>query len=395
VVAQRILYYSLVLLSAPTEGAVLVNPPEPITHRVQVQPIIAQDAAGTAAVFFGNPTEEAYIREQVNAIWAQVGVRVDWLAPVVYPSAFALDGWPANYTTVARPTGDLGAIINGAGVPPKSANAIVLNVFFVDVVPAFSRTSPYTSNGYARIDANGMAVHVGEELLAFIGGRDVIAGVFAHEIGHNLGLDHTANGGDNLMSPNGTSDRLTASQKAIIFTNNGGIDGYDFLQPVAAASNYSQWASAQRLVGGATDDDDGDGIPHVVEFMLGLQGRKADGLPVPVATRSGITWTLPKASGALADGLVYAVEVSADGTRWVPAGSAGSGSIVASDGDGALVVEYSGAGGGGLLRMAVALPANLSGESSTFIPLEVAAALDAGRVIRETACGCAQCASAP
>jgi len=52
----------------------------------------------------------------------------------------------------------------------------------------------------------------------------------AHEIGHNLGLPHVANGGPNLMSPSGNTDQLTADQFSTIFTDNQFfIDGFDLL----------------------------------------------------------------------------------------------------------------------------------------------------------------------
>jgi hypothetical protein len=49
-------------------------------------------------------------------------------------------------------------------------------------------------------------------LLGFAQGLDVIAGVVAHEIGHNLGLDHLGDDLPNLMSPGGTTEQLDASQ---------------------------------------------------------------------------------------------------------------------------------------------------------------------------------------
>jgi hypothetical protein len=39
----------------------------------------------------------------------------------------------------------------------------------------------------------------------------------SHEIGHNFGLEHTEKGSDNLMSPGGTSTRLTEKQRKQMF----------------------------------------------------------------------------------------------------------------------------------------------------------------------------------
>ena len=55
----------------------------------------------------------------------------------------------------------------------------------------------------------GIGLHVGDNLLGFQGGRDVVARVAAHEIAHNLGLFHTPMPG-NLLSDSGTD--LTADQ---------------------------------------------------------------------------------------------------------------------------------------------------------------------------------------
>ncbi len=64
---------------------------------------------------------------------------------------------------------------------------------------------------------SGIAQFVGDNLLTFQGGHDVISRVVAHEIGHNLGLQHTADSIGNLMSPGGTTAQLTPTQIDAIF----------------------------------------------------------------------------------------------------------------------------------------------------------------------------------
>ena len=312
--------------------------PVTVTHRVQIQPIRVKKTDGTTATSFGGSSETAYIQQQINRVWAQVGVRIDWLPFTEYTSNFAYQG-SGNYSVNNRPSADLNTIVNAAGAPPKSSNAIVINMFFVEIVPAFPHLDDNYANGYAFIDSNGITMHVGEELLTFPEGLDVIAGVAAHEIGHNLGLDHYTLTDDNLMNASGGSaDYLTNGQKTTVFTNNTGTDGFEFLQ-VVPASNYSQWATTNGLTGGPEGDHDRDGIANVIEFMLGLNPNASSVLPVPVRAANGLTWTLPKNASAVADGLAYQVQSGITLGSWINAGAAGSGSTVVTNNASTLVVR--------------------------------------------------------
>ena len=337
---------------------VVVNPPQAITHRIEIQPIRTRKAAGATATIFGLSVEETYIKAQVDRVWAQAGVRIDWLPAVDYTNDFAYDGSPDDYSSTPRPDGHLDMIVNSAGSPPKSANPVVLDMFFVEIVPGFEQLPANAANGDAFSDRNGAAIHVGDDLPGFEGGRDVVAKIAASLIGLNLGLGETA--GDNLMNSGGTSGRLTPAQKPIIFTNNTGVDGFDLLQPLPS-SEYSQWAASNAVTGGPAADDEGDGIPNVIEFMFNLNPKAFSLLPQPVASAAGLTWTLPKRQEALDDGLVYQVETSVNFQSWAAAGSAGSGSTIPQNDASTLVVHLDPGAIARFMRLNISIPPDLAG----------------------------------
>ena len=344
------------LCQVDASAAVAVNPPLAITHRVEVQPIRVRTVGGAAATTMGTAAEEAYIKEQINRIWAQAGVRIEWLPVVDYTNNFAYNGAPGNYQSTVRPIGEFNTIVGNAPSPPASASAAVLNMFFVEIVPGFQLLGEYNASGLGFVDDNGVTVYVGRNLLGFESGRDVIASVIAHEIGHNLGLSHVSLP-DNLMAPGGGEERLTAEQKATIFTNNSGADGYDLLRPWT--SNYRRWVAANRVSENSTGDDDRDGISNVIEFMFNLNPKAASVLPQPVLSAAGLTWSLPRSQAALDDGLVVEVEVSDSLRTWAAAGAAGSGSTVVEDSAVMLAVRLDAGAARRYMRLNIVVPQGL------------------------------------
>ena len=365
-------WFPLIGLSLSANAEVVVEPAQTITRRVQVQPIrVTKAAGGPVADTFGDATSDAYIKQQINRIYAQIGVRIDWLPMNEYTNAFAYDGSPTNYTSTPRPTGHLNTILSSAPVPPKSSNAIVLNMFFVEIVPGFQKLGENFANGLALLDSNGSTMQVGSDLLAWgESGNDVAARVIAHELGHNLGLDHYTADSANLMASGGSTGRLVPSQKTVVFTNNLGTDGFDFLQALPPPTNYSTWASTNNVTGTPDADDDLDGVKNIIEFMFQTNPKASSQLPQPVAAANGLTWTLPKHAPAVADGIVYRVTTSDALVSWLPAGSdAGRSSVLQNDAS-ALVVRLLSGGAKRFMRLEIDIPVAVGGEAEAFVPLE-------------------------
>ena len=93
-------------------------------------------------------------------------------------------------------------------------------------------------------------------------------------------------------------------------------------------TEFDQWAVANNISGGLTDDEDGDQVINVIEFFLGLNPLDNNLADIPNVINpddGNPEVTIPISGAALADGLTLIVEGSLDLENWQPAGNPGSG----------------------------------------------------------------------
>ena len=194
----------------PTVPPAPTGPTDDVREVVTVQPIIASNSNGTnTAEFFGNAGQEADIKRRIDEIFAQANIDVEFLAPRTVNDTQINVG---NGGT--RSTNDLNQIVSDGDLRGLgSSNRNVIDLYLVEVVPGFASVNDNTANGLAFVGSSGVALHVGDNLVDFAAGRDTIARVTAHEIGHNLGLRHVE-GSNNLLSETGNSSFLVEEQIA-------------------------------------------------------------------------------------------------------------------------------------------------------------------------------------
>jgi Ca2+-binding RTX toxin-like protein len=179
------------------------------TQRVVVRPIIVSNSNGSnTAEFFGNAASESEIKQLIDEIYIVAGIDVVWEAPQTYNNTFANVG-----NSSSRPQNDLVTVVNNGDAAGKgSSNPLVIDMYFVEKSAGFNDTGEDFANGLAYVDDSGVTIHIGDNLVGFEAGRAVVARVTAHELAHNLGLDHISTNGNLMKVGTGAGTTLTQAQ---------------------------------------------------------------------------------------------------------------------------------------------------------------------------------------
>jgi len=178
----------------------------PIVERVVVQPIVVSDDDGSnTATSFGTPQQEVAIKEVIDRIYSQAGITVEFLPTNRFNSTFANGAQDDVGNDVFR----FNQIISdGDAAGVGSSDPTVVDLYFTTQTPG--NNDPVFGNGRGFVGSSGIVVSV-DRIESSSFARDVNARLIAHEIGHNLGLDHT-DGINTLLTPGSVSRILTQDQ---------------------------------------------------------------------------------------------------------------------------------------------------------------------------------------
>jgi hypothetical protein len=202
----------LLSLAGSARAQLIVNSAEPITKAFLVQVIdTAANDGSDAAPLFGTSAEQAAIFSDVNQIWAQAGIQVNFeFYSGAWDNTFALMGTSGDNSP--RPAADLSTIVTDAN-SALHLDSHANQLYMLQIVPTFSQADSNTVNGYSFTNFDGMSLYVGSSLPTSTTGQDVAASILAHEIGRNLGLTTDTTDNEDLMNPGGSGGELLTSSQ--------------------------------------------------------------------------------------------------------------------------------------------------------------------------------------
>jgi hypothetical protein len=206
--------------AAPSQSTPAQVAAAPITHILQIQPIIlSNDDGSETARFFGSPGDVSYetVVARANEIWHQAGIHVIVLPPKYWNNTFANVGDPCEYDghtgtgaagdpctggTRSYDTATFIQMAEDAGVASVGRHDAVMDTYFVSVGAGTPREGADTVSGLGRQLNNSQTMYIGPGgWLDDAIGLEIVGNVLAHEAGHTLGLAHTEDDPEILGCP--------------------------------------------------------------------------------------------------------------------------------------------------------------------------------------------------
>ncbi|MCA9166068.1 MAG: matrixin family metalloprotease [Planctomycetales bacterium] len=194
----------------------LCGTPQPISYQIDVHTVQTFLDNGTDPASLGS----ARVYDLVDQIYGQLGIDVQFDFGTTWNNTFAHQGIS---TLGQRPASDTFTILSSAVTAGKTAPTVnTINMILVDIVPSFFQLSSTGAAGTSVFGGNGIVMFVGADVGLFASSEETAAIIMAHQIGHNLGLDHSTDT-NNLMTALVSGGCFNESQAAQILANAPGF----------------------------------------------------------------------------------------------------------------------------------------------------------------------------